>query len=105
LEDGIRRALQQLPRSPLVVGKRDERGARLFPLEGGLEADTIAPLLSRRLERYLPHLADAPRLRELIEIRARSHDEHAGRTPNYCSGCPHSASTVLADGQLAWGSP
>ena len=31
--------------------------------------------------------------------------DRPARTPNFCSGCPHSTSTQLAPGQLAWGSP
>lgn len=105
LEDGVRRALQSLRRPPLIVGKHDEHGARLFPLEGGLDAESIAPALVARLGPHLQQTVEATRLNELVEIRSRAYDEHAGRTPNYCSGCPHSTSTVLAEEQLAWGSP
>ncbi|HYB72906.1 MAG TPA: DUF6537 domain-containing protein, partial [Candidatus Sulfotelmatobacter sp.] len=45
------------------------------------------------------------RLAALRAIRARPYEALPGRTPNYCSGCPHNISTRLLDGQLAWGSP
>jgi indolepyruvate ferredoxin oxidoreductase len=38
-------------------------------------------------------------------VQARDYAPFAPRTPNFCSGCPHSASTVLAPGQIAFGSP
>ena len=38
-------------------------------------------------------------------VRARPYEVHPGRTPNYCSGCPHNVGTRLLPGELAWGSP
>jgi indolepyruvate ferredoxin oxidoreductase len=45
------------------------------------------------------------RLNELRAIRSRQYEVLPGRTPNYCSGCPHNTSTRLLEGQVAWGSP
>ncbi len=89
-----------------VIGKRDEAGEPLFPVSGALDADLIAERLGRRL---LPRLEAYPkaaaRLAELEAIRSRRYQVYPGRAPNYCSGCPHNTSTLLLDGQIAWGSP
>ena len=105
LEEAVKAALQPLGATIRVVGKRDETGEPLFPVEGGMDADIITPLLGARLERVAPPLESSPRRRELAEIASRSYVAHAGRTPNFCSGCPHSASTVLPEGQIAFGAP
>jgi len=105
VEDAVKAALQPLAQAVRVVGKRDVDGHPLFPVEGGMDADVIARLLAARLQPFVPVVRDAPRLRELAEVAARSYDLHQGRTPNYCSGCPHSASTVMAEGQVAWSAP
>jgi indolepyruvate ferredoxin oxidoreductase len=104
IEPGVRAALQALGTPIRVVGKSDESGAALFPVEGAMDADQVACLLARRLPEPLPEAA-AVRLRELASVQARDYAPFAPRTPNFCSGCPHSASTVLAPGQIAFGSP
>jgi indolepyruvate ferredoxin oxidoreductase len=105
LEDQIRAAVQPLGRPLRVVGKRDETGAVLLPSHGAFGADQVAMVLAKRLQAALPGLADAPRLKEIAVIAERDAPVPAVRTPNFCSGCPHNTSTVLAEGQQAWGAP
>jgi indolepyruvate ferredoxin oxidoreductase len=105
LEDAVRAAVQPLPGSIRVVGKTTEDGTPLFPVEGAMDADRISPLLAGRLRAYVDSVADPPRLAELSRIAQRAYDGHGNRKPNFCSGCPHSASTVLAEGQVAFGAP
>lgn len=102
LESAVRAALQPLSASPAVVGKRDLGGRPLFPLHGALDADLIAERLAAVLG---DQVADEPRLREIRAVRTRQYTLRPGRTPNFCSGCPHSTSTMLAEGQIAWGAP
>jgi indolepyruvate ferredoxin oxidoreductase len=104
IEPAVRAALQALPESIRVVGKCDESGAPLFPVEGAMDADDIAGILNRRLPDLLPVAAEI-RARELDSVAGRDYAAFAPRTPNFCSGCPHSASTVLAPGQVAFGAP
>jgi indolepyruvate ferredoxin oxidoreductase len=105
VEDQVRAAVQPLGRPLRVVGKRDETGARLLPSHGAFGADQVAAVLAQRLQPALPGLNDAPRLKELAAIAERDAPVPAVRTPNFCSGCPHNTSTVLAEGQQAWGAP
>ena len=105
LEQQVRSALQPVPRPIRVVGKRDQHGAPLFPVEGGMDADLLAERLALLLAPVLPDLPERPRVAEIDAVRGRNYEAHAGRTPNFCSGCPHSTSTVLAPGQVAWGAP
>jgi indolepyruvate ferredoxin oxidoreductase len=93
LEQQVKAALQPLGRSIEVIGKP------LFPVEGGLDADLIGLRLAEILGR------ESARATEVATIREREYTALPGRTPNFCSGCPHSTSTVLASGQVAWGSP
>jgi indolepyruvate ferredoxin oxidoreductase len=106
LEAQVRAALCGLGRPIRVLGKLDEAGAPLFPLHGGMDSDVVARHLGPRLRTAL---GGAPgvdrRLAALERVRARRYPSHPMRTPNYCSGCPHNFSTVLLEGQLAWGSP
>jgi indolepyruvate ferredoxin oxidoreductase len=106
LESQVKEALCGVGRSVRVVGKLDEMGAPLFPIQGGLDQDAIAERLARRLTRYAGPLGSVTRrLAEIRAIRERPYEVLPGRTPNYCSGCPHNLSTRLLDGQVAWGSP
>jgi indolepyruvate ferredoxin oxidoreductase len=106
LEERVKVALSGVAAAPRVVGKLDERGGRLFPLHGGMDADVIAERLGPRLR---PLLADAGlldrRLAQIAAVRQRPYEVLPRRTPNYCSGCPHNVSTRLLPGQEAWGAP
>lgn len=106
LEAQVKEALCDLPRAVTVVGKTDEAGAPLFPIEGGMDGDMVARRLGPRLLKHLPdHAGVQARLAHLEAISGRAYHAHGGRTPNYCSGCPHNVSTRLLEGELAWGSP
>lgn len=89
-----------------LVGKLDSEGNRLFPVEGGMTSDMVA----ERLARVLSHHIQLPerglqRLRYLEQKTANRGADLPARAPNYCSGCPHNVSTLLAPGQVAWGAP
>jgi indolepyruvate ferredoxin oxidoreductase len=105
LERAVRAALQPLGERISVLGKRDGVGLPLFPVEGAIDADLVADALARVLVGTVPGIDAKPRLAEVREVRKREYVATGMRTPNFCSGCPHSASTVLAEGQIAWGAP
>ncbi len=94
------------PLFPRVIGKFDELGAPLFPIQGGMDSDIVAERLAPRLLNAAgPHAGILNRLAELRAVRSRAFEVLPMRTPNYCSGCPHNISTRLLEGQVAWGSP
>ncbi len=110
LETQVKEALAGLPQGPRVFGKADETGAPLFPIQGGMDSDLVAERLGPRLLRLADGRPDlAARIRGRLDairaVRARAYETHPGRTPNYCSGCPHNVGTRLLPGELAWGSP
>lgn len=89
-----------------LLGKFDAQGKELFPQEGGLNSDMLAPLLARVLADHVDMPAQTPcRIAELDDIARLDWGTQPKRTPNFCSGCPHNVSTKLADGQVAWGAP
>ena len=106
LESQVKEALCGLGQPIRVVGKLDQDGAPLFPIQGGMDPDVVAERLGPRLLAALgPRPSILERLAALRQIRSRGYATLPGRTPNYCSGCPHNTSTRLSEGQLAWGSP
>ena len=103
LEQQVRAALQVLGRPIEVIGKLDGAGRPVFPVEGGMDADLVASRLAEILGSEIDPAGAAPRLAEIADTGDLV--VLGTRTPNFCSGCPHSASTVLAPGQVAWGAP
>ncbi len=103
LEDAVRQHLQPLGRPIRVVGKTTGEGSALFPVHGAMDSDLVAELLDRHLPTTVNR--DSTRREALAEIHARNYAAHEARTPNFCSGCPHSHSTVLGEGQIALGAP
>ena len=95
LESLVKDALYASAVRPRVVGKFDDSGARLVPMHGALDADSVTPLLRRRLGARLGTrlIPEPPRPREHIPLTVT-------RTPFYCSGCPHNRSTEVPEGAL-----
>ncbi|WP_308819392.1 indolepyruvate ferredoxin oxidoreductase family protein [Pseudonocardia alni] len=106
LEDAVKVALCNTAAAPRVHGKRDVEGRIRFAEYGSLDADAVAvglaPLLRPRLREQI--VLDR-RTEELSAVRERDYSSTAKRSPNYCSGCPHNVSTVVGEGQVAWGAP
>ncbi|MFN3738039.1 indolepyruvate ferredoxin oxidoreductase family protein [Hydrogenophaga sp.] len=104
LEFQLKDHLYGLPGAPGVVGKRDEQGRTLFQSEMALDANQIAIALGERLLRLHP---DHAGLRERVDaLRAlqppQPGSEPMARSFYFCSGCPHSSSTVVPDGSKAY---
>ena len=103
LESQIRDCLYGMSAAPRLLGKATETGEPFLPMHGELDADIISERIGPRLRR----LGEAPgidaRLAVLEAIRGRQYDPFMARKPNYCSGCPHSRSTRMLDGQITGG--
>ncbi|MFI0482375.1 indolepyruvate ferredoxin oxidoreductase family protein [Actinomadura sp. 9N215] len=76
-------------------------GAGLVPVDGGLDADAITKALASLLADRVG--AEHVDLRDPV-LRPRKPAVNllsSGRTPFFCSGCPHNRSTVVPDGSIA----
>ena len=104
LESQLREALYGAARQPVVVGKRDERGAWLFPVKGALDPNDIAVAVGERVLRVIGYSEDidakVKRIRQFQSMLASVSDV-ASRTPYFCSGCPHNTSTKVPEGSIA----
>jgi indolepyruvate ferredoxin oxidoreductase len=101
IETLIKDAFYSLRDRPLVLGKLDDRGSALVPAFGALDADTIVPVLRRRLgERLGERLRPAAPERTHLTVLSVSGDPAIERAPFYCSGCPHNRSTEVPPGTL-----
>ena len=87
--------------APRIIGKKDEQGSKLVKADGELDADDLVPVLARRLNGRI----DAPALESRLQQINAPLDLGAipivARQPYFCSGCPHSRSTVVPEGSLA----
>ena len=99
----IRDILIDEARHPRVLGKRDEQGGVLVPADGELDADRIAVILARRLERRIALPSVTAHAALLDALRERPAPMTLARRSWFCSGCPHNRSTVVPDGSLAGG--
>jgi indolepyruvate ferredoxin oxidoreductase len=104
IETQIRENLYGRAEQPVVVGKRDERDAWLFPAKGALDPNDIAIALGERVLKVIGPseeiAAKVARLRQYQAMLAETKDVGA-RTPYFCSGCPHNSSTKVPDGSIA----
>ncbi len=102
VETQLKELLYGSANAPRVVGKRDERGERLLPIELDLDADVIARTVAARLAQRVRIDSVEAHVRRLDEIARRPGPlpMAAQRTPFFCSGCPHNTSTAAPDGTL-----
>jgi indolepyruvate ferredoxin oxidoreductase len=104
IEVQVREELYGTASQPVCIGKKDEEGRWLFPIKGALDANDIAVAIGERLLRYHRNDDLAGRVRRLKEVQTALAEavEITGRTPHFCSGCPHNSSTVVPEGMRAY---
>jgi indolepyruvate ferredoxin oxidoreductase len=95
LELAVKQILYGRPAAPRISGKN---GPVLFPLDGELDADLIAAGLAQRLAEFPTVSAWRARGRPAV-----TQLPVVGRTPYFCSGCPHNSSTRVPAGSLVGG--
>ena len=105
IEEQLATALYSLPTRPQILGKRDEQGRVIFPLDGVLDAGMVRHAILHRLETL--GLVDdeiTRRTHAFDAIEAAALSPAAAIRPAYfCSGCPHNSSTNVPDGSFALG--
>ena len=85
-----------------MVGKRDDAGNRLVPWTGELSPRLLLPIVARRLDGIFPGRGFGQRAAEIVGAPAIAISvPGATRTPYFCSGCPHNASTKVPEGSQA----
>ncbi|HEY1969746.1 MAG TPA: indolepyruvate ferredoxin oxidoreductase family protein [Pseudonocardia sp.] len=101
LENAIKAALYHRTGAPRVVGRHDETGRPLLTARGALNAEDIAVALAARIGADRLSASSAARLAALRPRRSRIElPTVPSRTPFFCSGCPHNASTRADDNTL-----
>ncbi|HFQ14802.1 MAG TPA: indolepyruvate ferredoxin oxidoreductase family protein, partial [Rhodobacteraceae bacterium] len=102
-------ALEQLygtPDAPILVGKKDENGAWLFPAKGALDPVDIAIHVGERIIRHGDGDGEQikSRIAQLKQVKGNriTADEITTRIPYFCAGCPHNSSTILPEGARAY---
>jgi indolepyruvate ferredoxin oxidoreductase len=96
VEAAVRDALYGTTGAPAVIGSADADGLPLVPEAGELTAAALRSPLRRVLAGFVdlePERREPPKL-DLLPV---------GRTPYFCSGCPHNRSTVVPEGAVAGG--
>jgi indolepyruvate ferredoxin oxidoreductase len=83
-----------------VIGKRNGETDPLFPLEGELTADIIAPALAKLLTERGGFPSVEQWLSQSRSAKAYLSLPLIARTPYFCSGCPHNSSTKVPDGSM-----
>ena len=104
IETQVREQLYDLPDRPICIGKKDEHDKPLFPPHGALDTNEIAIAIGRRILRHAPNEEIAAKVVRLEQAQGRAATlaDVGGRTPHFCSGCPHSASTKIPEGARAY---
>ncbi len=104
IEGQIKEILYGTANQPLVLGKKDETGAWLFPSKGALDTNQIAIAIGERL---IAARHDEPLARRLAALRKAQEmlagiDDVAERTPTFCAGCSYNTATAVPEGARAY---
>ncbi len=106
IEVQLRENLYGTANQPEIIGKVDEKGGRLFAPTAALDPNEIAIAIGERILRIIGPseeiAAHVSRLRRFQAMLADTQDV-SGRTPYFCSGCPHNTSTNVPEGSIAGG--
>lgn len=88
---------------PTVVGKYDEKGARLLPLHNDQNVGMVAHVIAKRLAPYYttPQIEERLKFFEEREAGIKEYLPPSLRRPYYCAGCPHNTSTKVPDDSFA----
>ena len=99
----IRDVLYNQAERPRIVGKHDLEGRMLVPPDAELDADRIAQIVAKRLERKIQLPSITARVALLEAMRERPAPMTLSRQPYFCSGCPHNRSTLIPEDSMAGG--
>jgi indolepyruvate ferredoxin oxidoreductase len=103
LESQIKDILYRAPNAPVVIGKQDENGRKLFPVEMSLSSLQVAIALGQRLAQRTGDQRTAERVSFLTELsKVEFAPEAMLRSFYFCSGCPHNSSTIIPEGSKAY---
>ena len=107
IESLAREILYGMPDAPRILGKRDAQDQFWFPGHGEMDADLIArkvrPFLVDRFGSDGIGPAVPERITIPLAVTTKDGAKAAGRTPGFCSGCPHNRSTWVPEGSEAGG--
>lgn len=104
IETQLREQLYGMKNAPVIIGKRDEEEAVLFPAKAALDANEIALAIGSRILKNHKSNALETAVSNLQETQRQSRNAASlsKRTPYFCAGCPHNSSTVIPDGSRAY---
>ncbi|MDH3993632.1 MAG: indolepyruvate ferredoxin oxidoreductase family protein, partial [Gammaproteobacteria bacterium] len=108
LETGMLAACYDLPadQRPRIVGRKDERGAKLLDNAKAITADEIALVIASRIKHFHDTELMQARVKRLggeMQRAAQLPALNMQRTPYFCSGCPHNTSTKIPEGSRGIG--
>ncbi|WP_281081911.1 indolepyruvate ferredoxin oxidoreductase family protein [Variovorax paradoxus] len=106
VEQQLKEQLYGLPDAPVIIGKHDEHKKTLLQSEMALDPGQIAIAIGERLLHMHPNRQLDSLSRRVVELRALKVPGAAvdivSRSFYFCSGCPHSSSTVVPAGSKAY---
>jgi len=90
-------------RPATIVGKYDEKGERLLPLENDHSVGMVTHVIAKRLKRFYHNdkVERALKFYDDFNAREKGYLPPSLRKPYYCAGCPHNTSTKVPDGSFA----
>lgn len=105
IEEQLTNALYALADRPQIMGKRDDAGNKLFPLDNVVDTAMVRRAIYARLDAL--NLVDDELRRRSQSFDAMEADALtstiAVRPAYFCSGCPHNTSTNVPEGSAAMG--
>jgi indolepyruvate ferredoxin oxidoreductase len=103
VESAVKEILYGAKDAPVVTGKTDPDGAKLFAADGELDADLIAAGLASRMGTFPGFTSVTAWQAKQALGRPVTPLPLVSRTPYFCSGCPHNSSTKVPEGSLVGG--